>query len=81
MDEAPGEEAGARPRLVLGSASARRLDLLAQIGIRPDAVAPADIDETPREGELPRRYVERMAAEKAEALAGEAGDALVLTAD
>ena len=65
-------------RLVLGSASPRRRDLLAQIGVVPDAVAPADIDETPLNGELPRVYVERMAREKNSAI-NEAG--LVLTAD
>ncbi|MEM7210403.1 MAG: nucleoside triphosphate pyrophosphatase [Pseudomonadota bacterium] len=65
-------------RLVLGSASPRRRDLLAQIGVVPDAVSPADIDETPAGGELPRPYVERMAAEKNAAVT-EAG--LVLTAD
>src|SRR3546814_16712996 len=40
--------AGVRPRLVLASASPRRLDLLAQIGVRPAAVDPAALDETPR---------------------------------
>jgi septum formation protein len=67
-------------RLILGSASPRRRDLLAQIGVTPDAIAPADIDETPRKGELPRRYAERLAAEKAQAVAA-APDDLVLTAD
>ena len=65
-------------RLVLGSASPRRRDLLAQIGVVPDAVSPADIDETPLNGELPRVYVERMAREKNSAVT-EVG--LVLTAD
>ena len=51
--------------LILGSASPRRLDLLAQIGIVPDAVRPADIDETPLKGETPRAYVGRLAAAKA----------------
>lgn len=61
-----GDETGARfaPKLILGSASPRRRDLLAQIGVVPDAIIPADIDETPLPGELPRVYVERMAAEK-----------------
>ena len=66
-------------RLILASASPRRLDLLASIGIVPDAVVPADIDETPRKGELPVHYACRMAAEKAAAVA-EAG-ALTLAAD
>ena len=67
-------------RLILGSASPRRLDLLAQLGIVPAAVTPADIDETPRPAELPRPYCERMALEKLHAVPGGADD-LVLCAD
>lgn len=67
-------------RLILGSASPRRLELLAQIGLHPDEVRPADIDETPARNETPRDYVGRMAREKAEALAP-ADDEAVLTAD
>lgn len=67
-------------RLILGSASPRRLELLAQIGIVPDAVRPADIDETPRKAELPRRYCARMALEKVQAVPA-AGDEIVLCAD
>jgi septum formation protein len=67
-------------RLILGSASPRRRALLAQIGVVPDEVRAAEIDETPRKGELPRPYVERMAREKAAALAAGPGD-LILTAD
>jgi septum formation protein len=66
-------------RLILASASPRRLDLLARIGIVPDAVVPAEIDETPLRGELPIPYAKRIAAAKAEAVA-QAG-ALVLSAD
>ena len=67
-------------RLILGSASPRRKDLLAQLGLVPDAILPPDIDETPRKGELPRPYCLRMATEKAAAVeAGE--DDLVLCAD
>ena len=66
-------------RLVLASASPRRLDLLARIGVVPDSVIPAEIDETPRRNELPRIYACRMAAEKAAAIA-EPG-ALILAAD
>jgi septum formation protein len=66
-------------RLVLASASPRRLELLARLGVTPDAVLPADIDETPRKGELPLPYAERMAAEKA-AAAAQAGS-IVLAAD
>ncbi|MEC8643332.1 MAG: Maf family protein [Pseudomonadota bacterium] len=54
-----------RPKLVLASASPRRLDLLAQIGIIPDRVIATDIDETPRRAELPAEYARRMAHEKA----------------
>ena len=67
-------------RLILGSASPRRLDLLAQIGITPDEIRPADIDETPRRNEDARAYVRRMAAEKAEAIAALPED-IVLAAD
>jgi septum formation protein len=66
-------------RLVLASASPRRLELLARLGVAPDAVLPADIDETPRKAELPPGYACRMAAEKAAAVA-EPG-AIVLAAD
>jgi septum formation protein len=54
-----------RPRLVLASASPRRLALLAQIGVKPDAILPSEIDETPRRGESPRALAERLALEKA----------------
>lgn len=68
-------------KLVLASASPRRLDLLARIGVVPDAVVPADIDETPRKGELPPHYAARVAAEKAAAVAGAHPGALILAAD
>lgn len=55
--------------LTLGSASPRRLELLAQIGIVPQHITPAEIDETPGKNELPRAYVQRMAREKAQTLA------------
>ena len=67
-------------RLVLGSGSPRRLDLLAQIGIVPDAVRPPDIDETPLRAELPRDYVKRIARAKAEAVTL-AADEVALCAD
>ncbi|MAN62487.1 MAG: septum formation protein Maf [Parvibaculum sp.] len=70
-----------RPTLVLASASPRRLDLLRQVGIVPDVVAPADLDETPGATELPRVYAERLAAEKALAVAANHQDAFVLAAD
>lgn len=58
-----------RPKLVLASASPRRLALLQQAGLEPDALIPADLDETPEKGELPRVYAARLAEEKAEASA------------
>jgi septum formation protein len=61
---------GAAPApLILASSSPRRLDLLARIGVVPDAVRPADIDETPLPGELPAPHAERLAAAKATAVA------------
>lgn len=68
-------------RLVLASASPRRLELLARIGIVPDAVIPANIDESAARGELPAVYAARMAAEKASTVAATQGEALVLAAD
>jgi septum formation protein len=65
-------------RLVLGSASPRRLELLAQIGVEPDAVLPAEIDETPRKAEAPRALAERLAREKALASAALAGERVEL---
>lgn len=67
-------------RLVLGSGSPRRRELLAQIGVTPDTIRPPEIDETPRGGELPRPYCARMAIEKARAVDA-AEDELVLCAD
>ena len=68
-------------RLILASASPRRLDLLARIGVIPDAVVPAEIDESVPRGELPRVHAQRLAREKAEAVAATEADALVLAAD
>ncbi len=82
-----GRRAELRPRLVLASASPRRLMLLAQAGIEPDALRPAPIDETPRKSEMPRSVVLRLAREKAEharqAIADDPtlADAYVLAAD
>ncbi|HRJ68412.1 MAG TPA: Maf-like protein [Beijerinckiaceae bacterium] len=58
---------GWRPRLALASASPRRFALLQQIGVVPDAVVPAAIDETPQRGEKPRALVTRLSREKAKA--------------
>ena len=66
-------------RLILASASPRRLALLAQIGLVPDLILAADIDETPGKAEAVRSYAARMAREKAEAVA--ANEGVVLAAD
>ena len=68
-------------RLILASASPRRLDLLARIGVIPDAVEPADIDEAIPAGELPRVHALRLASEKAAAVAARFPGDLVLAAD
>ena len=70
-----------RPRLVLASASPRRLDLLARIGVTPDAVIPPDVDESVPRHELPREHAVRLAREKALAIAAAEPDAFVLAAD
>ncbi|EBA12668.1 Maf family protein [Roseobacter sp. CCS2] len=67
-------------KLVLGSGSPRRLELLAQLGLTPSAVRAPDIDEDVRKGELPRDYVKRIAAEKVAAVDA-AEDEVVLCAD
>src|SRR3954466_10847764 len=68
-------------RLILASASPRRVDLLARIGVTPDGIVSADIDESVPKGELPRQHALRLAREKAEAVAHQEPDALVLAAD
>jgi septum formation protein len=76
-----------RPRLVLASASPRRLQLLGQIGIEPDKLLPAEIDETPQRRELPRALAVRLARTKAEVARHNAGrdpelaGAFILAAD
>ncbi len=67
-------------KLILGSASPRRKELLAQLGLVPDAILPPDIDEDPKRGELPRPYCARLAREKAAAVVAGAED-VVLCAD
>ncbi len=67
-------------RLILGSSSPRRKDLLAQLGIVPDQILSPDIDEDPKKGELPRPYAARVAREKAEAIPAGPDD-IVLSAD
>ena len=70
-----------RAELVLASASPRRIELLALVGITPDRVEPADIDETPLKDETPSRLAARLAVSKAEAVAAGSPDAVVLAAD
>ena len=67
--------------LVLASASPRRLELLRRIGIEPDRIAPTEIDETPRAGELPRNLAARLAGEKCAAAAKRFPECHVLAAD
>ncbi len=69
------------PPLVLASASPRRLDLLRQVGFEPATIDPADIDETPGTGELPRAYALRMARAKLAVVRQRHAGALVLAAD
>jgi nucleoside triphosphate pyrophosphatase len=68
-------------KLILASASPRRKQLLAQIGVTPEVILPADIDESVRAKEVPRVYAERMASEKAKAITKRHKGALVLGAD
>ncbi len=70
-----------RPNLVLASASPRRVELLRQIGVVPDVIAPMDVDETPGVKELPRALAARLAAAKARAGAEAHPQSLVLAAD
>ena len=66
---------------ILASASPRRLQLLTQVGLAPDSVEPADLDETPLAGELPRSHAARLAAAKAAAVAVRHPAAIILAAD
>ena len=70
------------PRLILASASPRRRELIARLGIEPERIARPEIDETPHKGELPRAHAARLAREKALAVDGDgahvlAGDTVV----
>jgi septum formation protein len=79
--------ASTTPRLVLASASPRRLALLAQIGVKPESILPSEIDEAPRRGETPRALAERLAMDKASVAAataskpGDLSPRLTLAAD
>lgn len=79
-DPVPGNTPHRVP-LVLASASPRRRDLLARLGVQADAVIATDIDETPLPGERPRAHAVRLAAQKARAAAAQAPDAIVLAGD
>ena len=70
-----------KSKLILASSSPRRLELLSNIGIVPDLVLPADIDETPLKGELPRDLAVRLAKGKAAKIAETHKDAFILAAD
>ena len=72
---------GSAPVLILASASPRRKDLLAQIGITPDKIQPADLDESEKPSEAPRAYALRLAIEKAQAVHALAPGAIILAAD
>jgi septum formation protein len=84
---ASARQAGLKPKLVLASASPRRMQLLAQVGIELDGVRPSSIDETAKKGEMPRSLASRLARAKAEetrdqiANDREIADAYVLAAD
>jgi septum formation protein len=67
--------------LILASASPRRVQLLAQLGITPSAILPADIDESPEKNELPLAYVRRVACHKAQHIAALHPHHAVLSAD
>lgn len=70
-----------RPTLILASASPRRLDLLRQVGLEPDRIAPTDVDETPLKDETPRQLALRLALAKAKAAAASETGAYVIGAD
>lgn len=76
----PRNPNGALMKLILGSGSPRRLELLATLGITPDDIRPPDIDEDPLPGELPRPYCMRVTQAKAQAVEADADD-VVLCAD
>lgn len=79
-DQGPSASEARNPhRLILASASPRRRELIARLGLMPDAISAADIDESPRKAEDPRAYARRMAREKA--LGVDGGDAFVLAGD
>lgn len=70
-----------KPRLILASASPRRVDLLSQIGLTPDDIVPAHIDETPLKDELPTEMARRLGAAKAQAIASDHPGDIVIACD
>ncbi len=70
-----------KPRLVLASASPRRIDLLAQIDVFPDKIAPADIDESSLKNELPTELARRLGAGKAAAVTPDYPGDFILACD
>ncbi len=78
--KAASTTASSKLKFILGSGSPRRKELLAQLGIIPDAILPPDINEDPLKGELPRPYCARLAREKAAAIPADPDD-IILTAD
>ncbi len=77
----PAQRDGAQHALILASASPRRRDLLAQIGIVPDRIVPADLDESRLKDEVPEHHAKRLAVEKARAVAAANPGCFVLGAD
>jgi septum formation protein len=86
-DAPKGRQQATRPKLVLASASPRRMQLLSQVGLEPDGLRPTSIDEAPKKGEMPRALAARLSRSKAEAARDqiandkELADSFVLAAD
>lgn len=70
-----------KPVFILASASPRRIALLKEIGITPDKIIPAEIDERPRKGELPKKQAERLALEKLKTVMEKETEGIILAAD
>ncbi len=81
MSSAASDASHGAPRLVLASASPRRLALLKQIGVTPDEVVPAEMDESPLRDERPRQLAVRLAVEKGRSVSAQVGAAFLLSAD
>jgi septum formation protein len=68
-------------KLILASSSPRRLELLTQIGFKPDIVDPPEVDETPHKKEKPAAFAKRISIEKAEIIAAKHDEGIILAAD